>query len=186
MTDIEMVDHVRIPEDRVGVLIGKNGETKRKIEKETTADLDISSEGRVIIKASEKTKDPTELWKARDIVKAIGRGFSAKRAMPLLEDYFYLEVLILTGSEKRKRRLKGRIIGENGFTRKTIETHTNCSVSVYGKTVAMIGELENLKVCKKAIYMLVEGAPHSQVYKMLEQYRLQQKTKKPTLWRKPY
>ena len=187
MSNIEMVDHIKIPKSRIGVLIGKNGKTKAIIEKETTSKIDIDSEdGTVTIQASGRTKDPTLIWKARDIVQAIGRGFSEERAFPLLDDDYYLEMLTLNGSPKTIKRLKGRIIGQKGFTRRQIEENTKCFISVSGKTVAMIGELDNLKVCTKAVDMLIIGDPHQKVYKMLEDYRLHQKATAPTLWRKTY
>lgn len=182
-----MIDHIKIPKNRIGVLIGKNGKTKSTVEEETTAKITIDSEdGTVTVQASKRTDDPTLIWKARDIVQAIGRGFSEERALALLNDDFYLEILTLNGSPKTIKRLKGRIIGQKGFSRRQIEECTKSFISVSGKTVALIGELDDLKVCKKAVDMLITGNPHPKVYKMLEDYRLHQKTTAPTLWRKPY
>ena len=65
---------VRIPEDRVAVLIGENGETKEEIEKMTDCDLTIK-DNLVQIEG-----DPLEEMDAQNIVKAVGRGFNPDKA----------------------------------------------------------------------------------------------------------
>ena len=72
---------LRIPKSRIGVLIGKDGETKNEIESLAEVLIQVDSEdGSIVILSTEKTTDPTYVWKARDIIKAIGRGFSADKA----------------------------------------------------------------------------------------------------------
>jgi ribosomal RNA assembly protein len=68
-------------------------------------------------------------------------------------------------------RLKGRVIGESGKSRKTIEDLSDTQISVYGKTIGIIGEAENTNMAKKAIDMLLTGAPHSTVFRILERWR---------------
>ena len=67
---------VRIPAERVGVLIGRSGSIKKKIESMCKVKLEIDSEtGEVTIIGSEQIEDPTTIFKAQNIVLAIGRGF---------------------------------------------------------------------------------------------------------------
>ncbi len=67
--------------------------------------------------------------------------------------------------------MKGRIIGKEGKMRKFIEDVLNVNISVYGKTVAIIGDAESVAVAREAIEMLVEGAQHSTVQRFLERKR---------------
>jgi ribosomal RNA assembly protein len=64
--------------------------------------------------------------------------------------------------------MKGRIIGKDGRTREIMERLSGAKVSVYGKTVALLGYPEQIRIARAAIEMLLEGAPHGNVYSFLE------------------
>ena len=67
---------LKIPVDRVAILIGKNGEVKKKIEKKMHVHIDIhSEEGDVIVSG----EDSVAVYETLSIVKAIGRGFNPER-----------------------------------------------------------------------------------------------------------
>ena len=170
----EQEEFVRIPKERIGVLIGKKGSTKRKIEEITKTKIEVDSEtGEVFISSTEKTDDPLAVWKARDVVMAIGRGFSPKRAFRLFNEGEVLEIInlsdIIVGNEKNALpRIRGRIIGRKGRTREIIEEMSGADISVYGKTVAIIGNPIQVEIAKTAIEKLAKGSPHGTVYKYLE------------------
>jgi ribosomal RNA assembly protein len=85
-----MMQSVRIPTERVGVLIGKNGETKSRIEKLTGVRISVDSEEGDIQIDYTHAKDPAMALSVTNVVTAIGRGFSPGKAMKLLrEDYFF-------------------------------------------------------------------------------------------------
>jgi len=161
---------LKIPKERIGVLIGEKGKTKRQIEKLTQTKIDISDET-IIINSTEETLDPLAPLKAKAIIMAIGRGFNPEKALKLLSDDAVLEIIDINefahGSRNSLIRLKGRVIGENGKTRKLIEEITDTDVSVYGHTVAIIGNIEEVRIAKEAIIRLLEGAQHGSVYKYL-------------------
>ncbi len=159
------MQYVKIPEERIGVLVGKEGFEKRDIEKKTKTKI-IVNKGEVTIEG-----DPIDEWVAKDIVKAIGRGFSPEKAVKLLNENYSFETLLIrnfANTEKAVQRKKGRVIGEKGKTRKTIEELTNTYVSVYGKTISIIGTYENVALAKEAIIKLLDGSSHTSVYKFLE------------------
>jgi ribosomal RNA assembly protein len=161
-----------MPKDRVAILIGPNGATKKTIEERTGASIEVDSKsGDVAVLAKEGTSDFTGLV-ARDIVKAIARGYSPERAMRLLNEDVYLEFLDIrdyTGkSSKHVRRVRGRLIGTKGKTRRIIEELSGAEVSIYGNTVGMLGDVVELNVAKRAIQMILEGSEHAAVYKFLE------------------
>jgi len=169
-------ESLRLPQDRIGVAIGKKGSVKREIERRTGAKLVFDSEeGVVQIFPGE---DPLSVLKAREVLRAIGRGFSPERAFSLLEEDRYLDVIDLedyVGSEKGMVRLRGRVIGEEGRMRRAIEEMSGAKVSVYGKTVALIGTPEELRVARRAVEMLLGGAEHSTVYRFLERSRAERR-----------
>ena len=66
-----MNDFIKIPEQRKGVLIGKDGSVKKEIEKATKTVIEIEED--VSIEG-----EPLDVMKTKDIIKAIGRGFSPR------------------------------------------------------------------------------------------------------------
>lgn len=179
---------VRIPRERIGVLIGVNGSVKEHIERRLGVKLEIDSEtGDVTITLKEKNEDPTLIFRAKDIVMAIGRGFSPERAFKLLENEDYmLEIIdlrdILGKSEAELRRVKGRIIGRDGRTREIIEEMSGAMVSIYGHTVAIIGDVDQVGVAREAVNLLIGGRTHSTVYKFLQRKRQELKRRRLELW----
>ena len=186
----ENIDHIeieeqvlRIPQSRIGVIIGKKGATKSLIEDKAKILLDIdSSDGTVKIKPAKSDDEPIHVWIARDIIKAIGRGFSEEKALKLLDQDFYLDIITLEHDSNRLRQIRGRIIGEGGRTRRVIEQSTMSHISVQGKTVAIIGYIEEVPVAKKAIEMLIDGQRHSTIYKLLEKHRMDRKREETKIW----
>ena len=179
---------VKIPKERIGVLIGPNGKVKREIEENLDVTLEIDSEtGDVTINMNENAKDPSYLFKARDIVLAIGRGFSPQRAFRLLQDEDAMLTIIdlrdIFGKSKSDiRRVKGRIIGKEGKTRRIIEECTDSYVSVYGHTVSIIGGVEQSEIAREAINMLIKGNQHATVYRFLQRKRHELKRRELELW----
>ena len=180
---------VRIPKDRVGVLVGPDGKVKQRIEEKLLVEIQIESEsGGVTIFLSEKAADPSSLFRARDIITAVGRGFSPEYAFRLIrneDDIFDIIDLrtIFGRSESDIRRVKGRVIGANGKTRRLIEELTEASVVVYGHTIGFIGTFEQVDVARNAVNMLIEGSQHQTVYKYLQRKRRLFKKQMLKLWK---
>ncbi len=179
-------ENVKIPRDRIGALIGKGGRTKKMIEEECKVSLEIDSKsGDVLIKLAGNLEEANP-FKAVEIVNAIGRGFSPERAFRLLEDGQTLMIIDLreyAGKSKNSLiRIKGRIIGLKGKARRVIEELTGAYISVYGHTVAIIGDIEQVKLAEDAVRMLASGSAHSTVYSMLQRARTQKKLERLKLW----
>ncbi|MEM5797894.1 MAG: KH domain-containing protein [Candidatus Aenigmatarchaeota archaeon] len=154
---------VKIPEERIAVLIGKKGEVKKFIQKKLGVRLNIKDETIEITGPAEGVEIAT------NITKAIGRGFSPERAYNLLKPGWRLEIISIKGeSEKCIKRLMGRVIGRAGAARRYIEGATGTLVSVYGSSVAVIGEGEGLETACRVIEALLAGKTHAYAYKELE------------------
>jgi ribosomal RNA assembly protein len=167
--EMEFSYELKIPTDRVAVLIGKKGEVKRLIEEETKSKLFVDSkDGDVQVSGN----DSLGLFSAREIIQAIGRGFSPEIALLILKSDYAFELLTISDyigkSKSSAMRLKARIIGTEGKTRKHIEDVTETHLSVYGKTIGIIGEVEHVMLARRAVESILAGATHSSVYKWLE------------------
>jgi len=162
-------DEIKVPKDRVAVLIGKKGETKRELEKKFKVDLEIDSQNNLV---TIKSKESITVYNTKFIIKAIARGFSPKTAELLSREGFCFELIQIedfSGKSKKKLiRLKSRVIGTGGKSREMIEQMTNTHICMYGKTVGIIGEVENVSVARLALERLLGGAPHGHVYKFIQ------------------
>ncbi len=157
-----MQEYLKIPKDRIAVLIGKNGKTRKDLEKRTETKIEVDSKtGEVDVEG----ENALDFYISLNIIKAIGRGFSPEHAFLLKEENYFLEIIdlkeIIGKNDKVIQQKKGRVIVKNGKTRKDIEEKTSTFVSVYGKTICIIGSPEGIQKAKKAVELLLEGASHS-------------------------
>lgn len=161
---------------------------KQKIEEKLSVNLQIDSEtGNVEITLKPDAQDPSLLLRAQEVVTAIGRGFSPGRAFSLIrDDETSLKVIdlhdVIGRSPSDLKRLKGRIIGEGGKTRQLIEELSEAWVSVYGHTVSIIGNAEQVDIASEAINLLLRGSQHRTVYHFLQRKRSELKKKRMELW----
>lgn len=161
---------LRIPSERVPVLIGEDGEELEELESLIKANIEVSDDGVVEIQSD----DTMEELRAYNVVKAIGRGFSPERALRLLEKNSSIQIVDVTDyapTDNAKKRLKGRVIGRDGKARRHIENVTDTEISVYGKTVSIVGKSQNVQIARRAAEMLLEGRSHSTVWNFLERNR---------------
>lgn len=180
-----------IPHERIGVVLGREGAAKAEIERAFKVKLTVYSDsGTIEVTPADDNDDPSTILRAKDVVTAVGRGFSPERAMALVEDDVVLDVIDLRElfgkSESDINRVKGRVIGSEGKMRRLLEEMTEAKVSVYGSTIAMIGEFESVSAARQAIEMLLKGKQHSSVYKFLRRAKTESKKRKTLeLWEKP-
>lgn len=153
---------VRIPEERMSALIGRKGYVKRSIEKATSTAIEITD---IVTITGE---DPLLVLKAKDMVRAVGRGFSPAQAKRLLEDECDLHVISLQGENpKRRQRMLGRVIGNEGRAKKRIEEETGAIICIKGKTLSIIGNPDELGPAEEALEELLSGKTHAYAYKVM-------------------
>ena len=159
---------LRIPKERIAVVIGKKGFVKRQLEKLTKTKIEIDSgEGRITISG-----ESLDVYNARLVIQAVARGFNPMIASCLCNEENCLEVINIKDfsgkSKKKMARLKSRVIGSKGKAWLSIENITNTHISVYGKTVCIIGKVKDVLIAREAVESLLKGAPHGPVYHWLE------------------
>lgn len=177
-----------IPKDRIGALVGPKGSVKETIEKKLYVDLTIDSDsGSVDIALKPDSPDPSTALRAKDLVLAIGRGFSPARAFSLFNEDYTFDIVDLHDffgkNEAEIRRVDGRIIGREGKTRRIMEELTGTLISVSGHTISLIGSFESVSTTKDALEKLIKGRTHGTVYKFLRRKRGEAKKEKALgLW----
>lgn len=169
---VEYSYELKVPKNRVAVIIGKEGSVKKEIEEATKTKLNIDSkEGDIFVSG----EDALGLYTAREIIKAIGRGFNPDIAKLLLKPDYVFEVVdvseYVSKSKEAMLRLKGRVIGKEGKSRRLIEELTECNISVFGKTISIVGLPEAAASARQAVESLLRGSTHANVYKWLERRR---------------
>ncbi len=164
--------YVKIPLNRVAVLIGEKGKVKRYLEDRTGLKLKINSKSGDVRVVETENCDPAMILKLRDIVRAIGRGFAPQKAYQLLDEDAVLAVFDIrdfTGKRSKDvRRIRSRVIGSDGKTRRLIETIGEVSMVVQGNSVALIGNYETIDAGSRAVELLLSGSEHSTIYQFLE------------------
>jgi len=179
---------IKVAKDRIGAIVGKKGSVKLEIESKCNVKLNIDGESgdvSVELKNNDASFD-IGIFKAMEIITAISKGFSPERSYNLLKEDIILQFVDLREysgkSVNSLDRIKSRIIGQSGKTRKNIEDFTSVYLSVYGHFVGFIGNYEETKLAVDAIIMLCRGSSHKSVYHMLEEYRRKKKQEKMELW----
>ena len=160
-----MIARIKIPEARVGILIGSRGSVKKRIERELDVRLDISDD--VAIEGN----DALNVMTTENVVKAIGRGFAPHIALKLIDENVTIYILPLPKDEKASKRIKSRVIGEGGRAKANLEKLSGTNISVYGKTIAIVGGYEAVDAAREAIDNLIGGFSHAAVYALLEKKR---------------
>jgi ribosomal RNA assembly protein len=178
---------LKIPKERIAVIIGKNGKIKEEIEKKCNVILDINSKtGEALVSSKIDTLHEMLPFVAIELISAIGKGFSPERAYRLTEEnnsFLALDLRDYVGKSSRSvERIKGRVIGEKGKSRKTIEQLTGAYISVYGNHVGFIGLFNQIRLARSAVMMLTKGSSHRSVFDMLQGKRKKAKLDRMLLW----
>ena len=170
-----MQDTIRVPKARIAVIIGEKGEIKKRNEKATHTQINIDSvEGDITIIGN----DGLNMLIAKNIIQAIGRGFNPDIALDLLSDEMAFELIDLSTYARNKndiKRIKSRVIGSDGKARTMLENLTNTKITVYGKTVGIIGTISEVNITRRSLISLLQVARHGNVYAMIHREKKKRK-----------
>ncbi|MCK5177163.1 MAG: hypothetical protein KAQ92_05545 [Candidatus Aenigmarchaeota archaeon] len=167
---------LRISPLRVGALIGKQGSFKRKLEEKLDAKLVIDGkEGTVMCFLN----DYQAYQKLTDIIRAISRGFSSETASILLRSDFIFHSIKLGKNKKRNLIQKARIIGQEGKIKKKMELISSTKISIYGKTISILGIAGDVELCNNAVVDILAGAKQNVVLNVMERKKKEQVDEEP-------
>ena len=160
------MDYVAIPEKRIKIL-RTNKKLLEKLEKLVDVKVRVGEEVEI------ESEESLVLMCAKNVIKAFGRGFDFDDALLLLDENYLLDIIEIGEfagkSRNRAHELRGRVIGTKGRTKDIIEKLADVKITVQGKTVCIIGRLDNVQDVRQAIEMLLQGRKHGSVYRFLEQ-----------------
>lgn len=113
---------------------------------------------------------PVEEYEARTIIEAIDFGFKSKDALRLIDENIIFRKLPIKNFTTRKNleEVRGRIIGTEGKTKRTIEEVSGCAIVVHNSYVGIIGPAEDIEEATTAIINLIKGSKQANVYRFLE------------------
>jgi ribosomal RNA assembly protein len=116
-----------------------------------------------------------EEYIAEKVIEALDFGFPFSNALEIKKEDFIFEILNIKeyANQKNFERIRGRIIGRNGKTLKTISNLSECSLELNGNKLGIIGYAENIRKVEEACKLLIKGSKHANVYSYLEKHRLE-------------
>lgn len=150
---------------------------KKLLEKELN--VEISNKGKNVFVDGKAENE----YLALEILDAVNIGFSVDKAFLLKEEDMILQTINIKDLTKRHDldRIRGRIIGVDGRTLKTLKTLTKCELALNNNGVGIIGDADEIQDAIQAISSLVMGSKQGNVYSRLERKRKEKRLKNRSL-----
>ncbi|BEJ13574.1 hypothetical protein CspHIS471_0307480 [Cutaneotrichosporon sp. HIS471] len=127
----------------------------------------------VELRSSGHTIDTGAIQKGADFVKAFALGFEVNDAIALLRlDDLYIDSFevkdVKTLHGDHLARAIGRIAGEGGKVKFTIENASRTRIVLADTHIHILGSVQNIKIARDAVVSLILGSPPGKVYAHLK------------------
>lgn len=158
------VQQILIPAKRAELL--KDKKLLDEVRKRLGCKMQVKDENALVIDG-----DALSEYNARIVMQAFARGFEFKIACKLLSDDYFFESIDMKEAfrnEEQRRRIKARVIGTEGKTKNYVQSVSGADLAIYGDTVSVIGKVDEIKIAKAAIEVLLEGGTHKKAYAIME------------------
>jgi ribosomal RNA assembly protein len=139
----------------------------KQVEKACKCKTSVEADGTIEI----SSKDAFAEFNAKNVIYAFGRGFDIEVALKLVNPDYYFRIIDLGQIESKPERikqLKARIIGIGGKAKRYIEEVSMASISVYGDTVSIIGDITQVAEAETALNTIIDGGTHRLAYVRME------------------
>jgi len=115
-----------------------------------------------------------------EIIEALELGFTSEQALLLQDEDFVFEKIHIKELTKRHdlERIRGRIIGSKGKTKKNIQSLSDCFICLHDNIVGIIGRADDIGSAIRALESLIQGKRTENVYSYLERQRTRKKEQK--------
>jgi ribosomal RNA assembly protein len=149
--------------------------------RENQKTIEAKLEVRIIIKGKHVTLEgePVNEYEAFQVLDAMNFGFDLKDALLLASENFIFRKLPIKQFTRRKdlEEVRGRVIGTEGKTKRTVENVSGCAIVVHDNMVGLIGPAENIEEATTAVGNLIRGSKQSNVYRFLERMNTAKRAK---------
>jgi len=151
-------------------------QNKEALEKKLNVKITIKG------KLAEIEGEPVEEYETITIIEALEFGFPLKDALKLTDENITFRKLPIKQFTRRKNleEVRGRVIGTEGKTIRTVEEVSGCAVALHNNFVGLIGPAENIEEATTALTNLIRGSKQANVYRFLERMNVA-KREKPDL-----
>ncbi len=139
---------------------------KAKNELEKRLNVEITITGRKVSFSGTAIDE----YEAMFVLEAINLGFTPKKALTLKEPDIILKTFNIKNFTRRKKLtdVRGRIIGKEGQTKRTIEEISGCDIVLHDNTLSVLGPADSIEDAFTALTNLIRGSKQANVYKFLE------------------
>lgn len=164
---------IGVPPHRYSALKASWVEICEPVVKQMKLQIRMNPKRRCIeIKTGPNTEETGAVQRAADYCKAFILGFPIRDAIALLRlDDLYIDSFeikdVKTLQGEHLSRAIGRVAGQQGKTKFTIENATRTRIVLADTKVHILGSFRNIKVARQAIVRLIMGSPPGKVYSQM-------------------
>jgi len=169
-SDSAQYRRIGVPSHRIGVLARVWLDVVRPLVDHMKLEIRFNTHKKAVeIQASPQTTVIGAVQKAADFVKAVLLGFEVRDAVSLLRlddifiDSFEIKDVKTLEGEHLSRAI-GRIAGQGGKTKYTIENATKTRIVLADSHIHVLGSYANIRIAKDALVNLIRGSPPGKVY----------------------